>query len=184
MAKKFLFVVLALLMLAGLGACGNINRTPRYDVKEPLTVTPFKRVALREKQDFIYNWKKDAYAKVSEPLRQRFSASQGDVLERHGQPDYVRRSFKATTKETVEEWAYWDRDVICQFVQRELVWEGPLTDMDRTRIRYGYPRRAWSQIYESGVRRDMWDYQGMLLDIQGSIFTFSDEKLVYANRYQ
>lgn len=167
-----------------LAGCGNANRQPRYDVPAPLEIKPFKREAAHERQDYIFTMKREAYSKVAEPMRARMSPSQKALLERHGQPDYVRRGFHATTGETVDEWAWWDRDVIAQFVQRELVWEGKLTDMDRTRIRYGYPRRSWSQTYESGVKRDIWDYQGLMVDTQGSIFSFADEKLVYTSRYQ
>ncbi len=182
--KRFSPFAAILVLLVALVGCGNKNRTPRYDVPEPLKIKPFKRQALHDSQDYMFIWKPNAYSQVSEPIRDRLSPTQLGVMERHGQPDYIRKGFKATTKEIVDEWAWWDRDVICQFVQRELVWEGPLTDMDRTRIRYGYPRHSWAQKYESGVQRDLWDYQGMLADPQGQIFTFSDEKLVYTSRYQ
>ena len=73
--------------------------------------------------------------------------------------------------------------MIVQFVQRELVFEGPLTDMDRYRVRYGYPVKAWSQSYETGVKRDLWDYRGIMVDTHGMIVTFTNEKMITENRY-
>ncbi len=180
---KFIVILFAVLMPLALG-CGNQNRKPRYDIGEPLEIQPFKRYGIYNNRDFIRTWKHEAFSPVTEPLRRRLSESQKDILERQGQPDYVRRSFKATTGETVDEWAWWDREVIGQFVQRELVFEGLLTDMDKTLIRYGYPRRSWRQAYEAGgVQRDIWDYQGFLIDTRGAIMTFSEGKLISKQDY-
>lgn len=163
--------------------CGNLNRTPRYEAPEAMTIKTFKRETENQSQDYIINWKRDAYSKVTRPITRGVSPDQKDVLARHGQPDYLRKSWRAlNADELVDEWAYWDRNVCVQFVQGQLVWEGPLTDMDRIRIQYGYPKRSSTQKVETGVRRDVWDYQGMT-DSRGMIFTFTEEKLVSENRY-
>lgn len=183
LAPRALAFLLLAFFAAGTLACGNMNRKPRYDIAEPLEIVPFKRFAKHESRDYIHLFKHEAYSPVEEPLDQRLSPSQLDVLQRHGQPQYIRTGFTAHSGEIVDEWAYWDREVIVQFIQRQLVWEGPLTDMDRVRIRYGYPRRRWSQDTFAGARRDIWDYQGFLLDNRGMLVTFTDEQLVTQDYY-
>ena len=180
MKFALLGIVAAALLFAG---CGSLNRVPRYDVPEPMAIETFKRQTKYPAQDFRHTFRKDAFRQVNRPISGRLSESQEDVLERHGQPDFVREGWRSTTNEIVNEWAWWDRSVVAQFVQRELVYEGELSDMDRTRIRYGNPRRVWTQQFEEGVRRDIWDYQGILYDTRGLLMTFSDEKLVTEQRY-
>ncbi len=178
------FAILGLLAAAlFVAGCGNLNRVPRYEVPEPMHVQTFKRQTKYPAQDFLHTWRKDAFRPVNRPITQRLSSSQEDLLERHGQPDYTRRGWRSTSGELVDEWAWWDRSLVAQFVQRELVYEGELTDMDRARIQYGNPRRAWSQQYEEGVRRDIWDYQGIIYDTRGLLLTFSNEELVTQQRY-
>lgn len=167
--------MVALLALAG---CGNRNRTPRYDVPQPLEIETFKRKTRHGEVDYLHNFKQTAFSPVKEPLRRRLSPSQQDILTRHGQPDYIRKGWKSTSGETVDEWAWWDRSIVAQFVQRELVYEGPLTDMDRYRIRHGYPSKSYTQDYEVGAYREIWIYQHGLLDTRGSVVTFGDEKLI------
>ncbi|MBI1292666.1 hypothetical protein GC173_15735 [bacterium] len=163
--------------------CGNTNRTPRYEVPKPLEIKTFKRHSKYPSVDYIFQFKQTAYSPVKKPLTKRLSVTQQDVLERHGQPDYIRKSFTATTNEKVTEWAYIDRLVLAQFVQGELVYEGPLTERDRYLISNGYPRRAWSQDYADGVRRDIWEYQPISLDSRSRLATFTDERLVSEQTY-
>lgn len=178
--RSLILMIGMLLLVTG---CGSTNRQPRYDVKGALEVKTFKRYAKHNAVDYLHTWKSKAYSKVESPLTQLLSPTQQSTLERHGQPDFIRKSFRAATGELVDEWAWWDRGTVAQFVGRELVYEGPLTEMDRYRIRYGYPRRSRSQTYESGVRRDIWDYQGIFFDPSGVLVTFTDENLVSRQEY-
>lgn len=177
-------ILLPLVPLLGLTlACGNVNRVPRYKAPEPYAIQAFKRQTKNQSQDFLFNWKREAYSKVSNPITKGLSEDMKDVLARHGQPDYLRKGWRSlSTNEFVDEWAFWDRGIIVQFVQGELVFEGPLTDMDRWRIEHGYPRRSSTQTVEGGVQRDIWDYQGVI-DSRGRIVTFTDEKLVSVQLY-
>lgn len=179
MPYRLLSPLAMLMMLLLVSACSMTNRQPRYHVPEPMQIETFKRFATTANRDYYHVFSKKAYDEVRRPLKTKgMSASQLDVLERHGQPDYTRESFKATTGELVDEWAWWDRKIVTQFVQNELVWEGPLTDMDAYRIRFGHPRRAQQQAYERGARRDFWEYQGFDYNSPGMIVTFTDESLV------
>ncbi len=180
---KFISAFALILPLLILSSCGNMNRVPRYNVGEPLQIETFKRRTAHPTRDFVFTFKKTAYRKVKNPLSNRLSPSQVSVLERHGQPDYIREGFRSLSGETVDEWLYWDRQILTQFVQRELVWEGPVTEMDEWRLKHGYPRQAWSQSYETGVRRDIWDYRGFFLDTKGMVVTFSNENLATLQEY-
>lgn len=174
---KALLIVLFFGVVAG---CST-NRVPRYNVPEPGTIETFKRQTLHDNRDYLFTWKQQAYSQITEPIR-NVSEDQQGVLDRHGEPDYKRVGWKSTSNELVDEWIYWDRKVVVQFVQRQLVYEGPVTDMDEIRVKYGYPRRAWSQTYETGVQRDFWDYAG-IFETGGMIVSFSNEELVSQNRY-
>jgi hypothetical protein len=55
--------------------------------------------------------------------------------------------------------------------------------MDRYLIDHGYPRRAWAQDYSDGVRRDLWEYQPVMLNPRSRLATFTDEKLVSEQTY-
>lgn len=176
------FSVLMFLVVVATG-CGNLNRTPRYDVPQPLEIETFKRYTKHPQRDFIHQFKKTAFSPVKKPLTKRLSESQQAILERHGQPDWVRSNFTGHTGEKVTEWIWWDRSITAQFVQRELVYEGTTTDMDRWLIRYGYPRRAWYQDDVDGVRRDIWDYQPILFSPRGRIITFTNGKLISHQDY-
>jgi len=177
------FIASLILVVLVASGCGNTNRTPRYKVPEPLKIETFKRKTKHPAVDYMFQVKSTAFSPVKKPITKRLSASQQDVLARHGQPDFIRRNFTAHTNEKVTEWAYVDRLVIAQFVQGELVFEGPLTNMDRYLIDHGYPRRAWKQDYPDGAKRDVWDYQAVLFDTQGKIVSFTDEKLVSEHTY-
>lgn len=167
-----------ILLVAGLAACQSTNRVPRFDLT---TGKPeqYKRYAYRNYRDYLYRWNAQAYAKVEEPMRGMLSEDMKDVLARHGQPDYRRDPFKAETDELVEDWVYWDRGVITQFVQGQLVYEGPLTDQDRCLVQYGYPQQSFSQQYEGDVspRRETWVYK-RLFERRGTFVSFTDGKLV------
>ena len=180
---KFFQALMLVLAVVVLAACGNVNRQPRYNMDAEYQIQSFKRFAKWDGKSVWHRPKTKAYTKLDTPITRRISETQREVLERHGQPEYIRKHWKASTGEIVDEWAWWDRKVVCQFVQRELVWEGPLTDMDQYRIRYGTPMEALEQQYEAGVRRDIWTYQGILNATDGKLVTFSDERLVSVQNF-
>ncbi len=171
-----LVLLLVAAILAGAG-CGNLNRVPRYTIggEEKLPVA-FKRFARHDEQDFINRMRAEAYYRRVQELEPPLSESQRDVIARHGQPDYIRRRFKSTSNELVDQWVWWDRDVTTQFVQGELVWEGPLTDMDKFLVRFGYPQKARFLDPVPGTRRDIWVYEGIWQAHRRQV-TFTDEQL-------
>jgi hypothetical protein len=177
---RFRFILIALLLCAGALAasgCGNLNRVPRYDITgEDKMPKQFKRYARHDEQDFLNRMRAEAYYRRTQELEHPLSADQKDVILRHGQPDYIRRRFKSTSNELVDQWVWWDRDVTTQFVQGQLVWEGPLTDMDKTLVKSGYPSKARFVDPVPGTRRDIWIYEGVLQAHRRQV-TFTDEQL-------
>ncbi len=159
------------------------NKTPRHDIGEPLEIIPYKRLERYPVRDYVFRFQQTAYSPVTKPITHNLSDDQRDILSRHGQPDYTRKRFKARNGDVVDEWLWHDQKINAQFVQRDLVWEGEMTDMDKIRLQYGYPRRAWYQDLGEGVKRDLWEYQGVFMDHRSYLVTFSDERLVSEQYY-
>lgn len=181
--SPFFSLLLVTIAVFTASACGNLNKVPRYNVSEPLTIEPFKRTPKYQSRDFFFVWDSTVYSPVKAPLKGKLTPSQQEIQERHGRPDYTRRGFRTTSNEIADQWCWVDRRITAQFVQGELVFEGPLTDKDEFLIRRGLPRYATQQQYEVGVNRDIWDYRGRLADQRGMIVTFSNEKLVTQHSY-
>jgi len=175
--KRLLPLSLALLAAVLMTACST-NRATRFGMGEDGEPIQFRRYTNRPAVDYIFRWDKRAFERVLSPIDDQLSEDKTQVLERHGQPDYIREGVKATRNEVFDEWAYYDRGVICQFIQGQLVYEGPLLDSDVALIDYGYPSKAYSQEYEEGALREIWLYED-LFSIRQRILSFSDGKLVY-----
>lgn len=172
---RFILVVLVALLMP-IAGCGNLNKVPRYRLDADGQPVAFKRFAAYDERDFINRFRAEAYFPRKDQVEGPLSDEQRGVLERHGMPDFIRYRFKASTNELVDQWAWWDRNVTVQFVQRELVWEGPLTDYDRTLIERGYPSRAKAMLFQPGQRRDIFEYEG-IFKANSLIVTFTEEKL-------
>jgi hypothetical protein len=169
--------VVALLLTSG---CWT-NRSPRFDMSsgEPEQI---RRYTGRPETDYIFRWGRNAFTQVRSDLDIVMTGDRLDVLTRHGRPDYVREGVKGWRNESFDEWVYWDRNTIVQFIQDELVFEGPLLDSDRHLVLYGFPTRAYTQQYEVGPRREIWIYAD-IWKTRTREYSFSDGKLVYQVNY-
>ncbi len=179
---RFLSAFLLIAALALSAGCGNLNRVPRYDVDSTLMPAQFKRFATYDEQDFINRFRAEAYKQRTGEIEEPLSADQRDVLDRHGMPEYVRLRFKAESNELVDQWAFWDRGVTCQFVQGQLVYEGELSEMDRYLIKHGYPQKATYSAPVTGMRRDFFYYTGVFQTPRHQA-TFTNERLISEFRY-
>jgi len=169
--------VFALLMTSG---CWT-NRSPRFDMAsgEPEQI---RRYTGRPETDYIFRWGRQAFTQVRSDLDVVMTGDRLDVLTRHGRPDYVREGVKGERNESFDEWVYWDRNTIVQFIQDELVYEGDLLDSDRHLVLYGFPTRAFNQQYEVGPRREIWIYAD-IWKASTREYSFSDGRLVYKVNY-
>lgn len=174
---SFALVVLAALAGASALAGCNQSRLPYYNMASD-SPEQFRRYTGRPATDFIFRWNSQAFKKVSEDMDGVMTEDKVDVLTRNGRPDYIREDIKARSDEFFDEWAYWDRNTLVQFINGELVFEGPLLDSDRYLIQYGYPARAYHQQYEVGPVRETWLYD-RLFDANNMTVSFSDGKLAY-----
>ncbi|MDK2970662.1 MAG: hypothetical protein PWP23_417 [Candidatus Sumerlaeota bacterium] len=169
--------ILAFVLIALMGTACSTNRKPRYDMEDGQSVS-FRRYTGRPCVDHIFKWSKKAFHKVDGELSIVPSEDANEVLQRHGKPDYIRTDVQAEGDEIFDEWVYWDQNVILQFIDGQLVYEGELLDSDKVLVRRGYPSRAYSQQYEIGPRREFWIYQD-LFEVGEDSYSFSNGKMIF-----
>lgn len=143
-------------------------------------------------QAFRYRWaanKKgvEHYSKPCKLFRNAndvLSEEQKAILREWGQPDYLRGQYRTTRNDYVIEWAYLPLNHIFQFVDRTMVYEGPLTDQDRVSITFGQPREIVVGQAEPNIRRETWVYRPLFLyqytTSREKIFSFSNGRLTYS----
>ncbi|MEQ8822112.1 MAG: hypothetical protein RLY93_17890 [Sumerlaeia bacterium] len=178
--SPFLLISTLVFALAAGAGCST-NRKPLFDMStgEP---EQFRRYTGRPAADFIVRFDRRAFEKTDAMKDSMLTADKRDVLDRHGQPDYAREGVDAHRDEIFDEWAYWDRNTIVQFIEGKLVYEGPLLDSDRYLITYGYPSKAYFQQYETGPVRETWVYEGFWR-VKNRSVSFSDGSLVYQSQF-
>jgi len=112
------------------------------------------------------------------------SEQQKAVLAAWGQPDYLRGPYKSTRGDMVIEWVYHPLNRLFQFVDRKLVYQGPLTDQERTAITYGAPQEVIVSQVQPNVRRETWIYRPnwyVPYSISRErVFSFANGELVYS----
>ena len=93
--------------------------------------------------------------------------------------DYLRRTFRSARGDLVKEWAYLAQGKIFQFVRRQLVYEGELTDLEKTLIQYGYPNFVFAEQLEHDFKRLTFKYKS-IFGLRTQIFSFADGRLCYS----
>jgi len=109
------------------------------------------------------------------------SEQQKSILRKWGQPDYVRGPYKSTRNDFIIEWAYHQGNRLFQFADAKMVYEGPLTDQERTHIINGTPNEVIVNYLEPNIRRETWIYrpQYVMGASNEKLYSFSNGKLVY-----
>lgn len=180
--RRMRFPALAALLAVVLTAGGcTTNRAPRFDMAsgEPEQI---RRYTNRPAVDYIFRFDHRAFDRNDGMVDTQLTPDKIDVLQRHGQPEYVRRNIRSRRGDVFDEWAYNDRNTLVQFIAGELVYEGPLMDSDRVLIERGYPSFATFQQYEEGPVREIWIYSKMFA-VREQVYSFSDGNLVYRANY-
>jgi hypothetical protein len=129
--------VILSVLFALLAGCARYGGGP---VVPPGTATP-KRVALHDSVDYLYRCRAKAYK--HQTIHNPRAADKADTLSVYGQPDYVRIPFRSQYGEKTEEWLYIGQDRVFQFVKNNLVYSGPVSDLERILLRKGYPKYAF-----------------------------------------
>ncbi len=109
------------------------------------------------------------------------SEQQNKILREWGEPDYIRGPYKSTRNDFIIDWAYHQSNRIFQFADAVMVYEGPLTDQDRTAITYGIPEEAIINYMEPNIKRETWIYRPVFILGTGRerLFSFSNGELVH-----
>jgi hypothetical protein len=109
------------------------------------------------------------------------SQEQEKILREWGEPDYIRGPYKSTRNDFIIEWAYHQGNHLFQFADSRMVYEGPLTDQERTAIVYGVPEEEIVDEVEPDIRRETWIYHPVFMSGVGRerVFSFANGKLIF-----
>jgi len=119
-----------------------------------------------------------AYVSGEELKTGRLSEEQKSVIEEYGAPETIRIPFESLRNETVEEWVYLRHNLLAQWIDGTKVFEGPVTDIERTLLEKGYPARSMVSQDEYGLERQTWFYRNRP-DMSSQVYTFTNGELVY-----
>jgi hypothetical protein len=99
------------------------------------------------------------------------SPDQKQIVQLIGIPEY-ERSFPNISGKRVEEWIYRDQDYLVQFIYGNLVYLGPVDDLEKTLIDLGSPNDIYFFDF-AGMRKVVFKYSARY-----QICTFQDDKLI------
>jgi len=171
------------------------QRPPKFEYKQDGTPVMLKRFPYLETRDFS-PWKKFRYIEnmngaaammgnlQTYPGTQQcrpLSEQQRKILREWGEPEYIRGPYKSTRNDFIIEWAYHQSNRLFQFADAVMVYEGPLTDQERTAITYGAPQETMINYLEPNIKRETWIYRPYFLTGVGRerMFSFSNGNLIY-----
>jgi hypothetical protein len=155
------------------------NTRPMFDYMEDGEQVQIKRIARHQSIDYFHRWRRTAYVKNTGELHWLLSQDQKEIIAEYSQPDYLRRTFRSTRGDRVKEWAYVAQGKIFQFVRRQLVYEGELTDLEKTLIQYGYPKFVFAEQLEPDITRLTFIYES-IFGLRRQIFSFANGRLCYS----
>jgi len=164
--------------------CGFANKPLhlKYDAEgKPVMTKHYRKYVVR---DFITKVNTIAYKKnnTSGP-HFLLSPIQKEIKEKYGPPSYVSPSWLSQRGDYVIEWLYWEKGLMFQFVNRQLVYEGSLSDKERVLVMYGYPDDARIYLLEGvGVRENFYYYT--MFGTSQKTFNFMDGKIVGNTSFQ
>jgi hypothetical protein len=139
---------------------------------------PFKRVAKRMSRMTLRPWSTKAYVSGGDLKIEKISEEQKQIIEDFGVPESTRVPFESLQNETVDEWLYLRHNLLVQWVDGAKVFEGPVTDIERTLVEKGYPRTSTVSQDEYGVERQTWHYRNRP-DLASQVYTFTNGELSY-----
>lgn len=162
---------------AGLFSCAA-GTTPRWEYDRAGKPVQYKRYPRHFAVDYFSRFRRVAYVKLTKPLDELVSADQRAWLKKYGQPDYYRRPFGSRAREKVQEWIYLKRNKMVQFVGGHVVYDGEVTDLEKTMLTYGYPRSVLVRQAEPGVERLTFVYSRPF-GLEYEVFDFANGQVVF-----
>lgn len=170
--------LLAFLLCASFGFTGCAHqKPPLYDYDADGARVMVKRIPLRPGADRVTRVDKVAYLSGESLDPKTLSEEQIEVHRKYGHPEHVRKPFKSSRGEMVDEWLYRRSNYMVQWIDGKKVYEGEVTDIERTLLTWGYPKFAFVADDESPVDRQTWIYDDMI-DASRNVFAFANGKLV------
>ena len=169
---------MAALSFAAFALSCSTGAAPRWTYDAKGRPAQYKRYPRNIAVDYFTRWRRVAYDKVEQPLEDFLSEEQRALIGKNGQPDYRRRPFGSREGERVEEWVYFKKNRLVQFVGGHVVYEGEVTDMERTMITLGYPSYCQIGQAEPGVETWTFVYKRPF-NLEREVFTFANGKLTF-----
>jgi len=171
------------------------QRPPKFDYTQDGKTVMARRYPYLETRNFS-PWKKFRYlenmngaAAMMASLQtypggrqcRPMSEQQHKILREWGEPDYIRGPYKSTRNDFIIEWVYLQANRLFQFADTRMVYEGPVTDQERTAITYGAPQETIVDYLEPNIKRETWIYRPYFMSGIGRerLFSFSNGELVY-----
>lgn len=171
---------LAGLAILALASAGCAWTRPQVVYHRSGELTSYKRYERHAERDFIHHFTRPAYR----PPRFGVSTDHADqktIVDLWGQPDYRRKAFQSLQGERVEEWLYLDNQRIFQFVRGEMIFDGPLTDLEQVLLRYGYPDRGTMTISEFGTVKHTLLYNRVFGPFRMETFHLANDWIVHSS---
>jgi hypothetical protein len=113
--------------------------------------------------------------------KDNLTPDQQRVLAQWGQPDWLRGPFRTTRGDTATEWLYERQNRIFQWVDGELVYQGPVTDVERTMLVHGAPTHVIITYLEPNTRRETFIYRDTFRSMgREKVFSFSNGRLIFS----
>lgn len=173
----------------------NYQRPPKFEYRQDGTPVMLRRYPYLEAREFS-PWKKFRYLEnmngavaLMAQLQtypgggqcRPLSEQQHKILREWGEPEYIRGPYKSTRNDFIIEWAYHQSNRLFQFADAKMVYEGPLTDQERTAITYGAPEEVIVSYMEPDIKRETWIYRPIFLTGIGRerLYSFSNGQLIY-----
>ncbi len=175
-ARFYLLLLLAMILPLLAGGCARSQLPVLIGAEgEPVS---FKRRELHVERDWIHHVSRTAYRQPGLFFRPA-AGGQEFMVEQWGLPDYTRK-LRSMQGEPVVEWIYLDPALVCQFIEGELIFQGPLTDYEQLLLLRGRPDSVELMRDERGETRDVLSYQGLLVS-RLEVYYLVNGRVVYGN---
>jgi hypothetical protein len=170
----------ALALVLALG-CARTRDIPRADHMHG----PFPRQYLRTQDyawDTFISWiAREVYEPVGR-LSRRLSRDQRLIVHEFAPPIHSRE-FKSLERERILEWLNIDHDLMCQFIDGTLVYQGEIRDLEHTLLRHGRPSSVIYHQDEGEIERVTFIYKEVY-NMERQYFDFANGHLITEDRHR
>lgn len=163
-------------LLACAGGCAR-QQAPLYNYDGEGARQMFKRVPKDLSADRIGRVDAVGYVPAEHLDPEDVSEEQRETIRQYGPPEHIRKPFTSQRGEKVDEWLYRRSNYLVQWIGGRKVYEGEVTDLEKTLLTWGYPKFGFISRDDTGIERQTWIYDDML-DASRHVFSFSNGKLV------